>query len=124
MNSNEFVKSFRSRTTAFALDIMAFYSKLKKLDETRIMGRQLIRSATSVGANFRAACHARSLNEKFAKYCIVVEEADESIYWLELLDKSHLGIKVPEHLKHEATELSKVMQACKRNLGRKIGKYK
>ncbi len=124
MDNKEFNSHFKNRTMQLALDIMKFYSILKKNDAVRIMGKQLIRSTTSVGANFRAAGLSRSLNEKFSKFCIVVEEADETIYWLELFNKCHLDIKVPEKVLTEANEIVKVMSACKRGLGRKIGKYK
>jgi four helix bundle protein len=121
MNNIEFNEVFRNRTKPFSLNVMRLYASLQKCDEVRIMGKQLIRSATSVGANFRAVCLSRSLNEK---YCIVVEEADESIYWLELLQESHLNIKVSENLMKEANEITKVMSACRIGLGKKIEKYK
>lgn len=79
MDNVTFNTLFRKRTINLSLEIMKFYSGLKKFDEVRIMGKQLIRCVTSVGANFRAACVARSTNEKYSKYCIVVEEADEMI---------------------------------------------
>jgi four helix bundle protein len=72
----------------------------------QIIGRQLLRSATSVGANYRAACRAQSRAEFAAKLSIVVEEADESLYWLEILSES--GLVKPERLRElikEADEL-------------------
>lgn len=124
MTNSEFAQHYKERTLNFSLDILNFYAKVQKLDETRIMGKQLIRCATSIGANFRAACVARSFNEKFAKYCIVVEEADEAIYWLLLFKRCHLNIHVPNQLIEEAEILTKVMTACKKGIGRKVGKYK
>ncbi len=81
MTENE----FKSLTKSFAVQVIALTSELKGSRELDIICRQLIRSATSVGANYRAACRGRSEAEMVAKLGIVVEEADESLYWLELL---------------------------------------
>jgi len=82
-----FNEKYRSRTKKFAIAIIRFYGRQKKTDEMRIIGKQLVRSATSVAANFRAATRARSNAEFFSKMCIVVEEADETVFWLEILRK-------------------------------------
>jgi len=66
------------------------YRALPRHEEARIIGRQLLRSGTSVGANYRAACRARSKAEFVAKLGIVLEEADETVFWLELLQESRL----------------------------------
>jgi len=66
------------RTKRFSLQIIQFFQALPKSTEAQILGKQLLRSATSVTANYRAACRARSKAEFFAKLCIVVEEADET----------------------------------------------
>jgi four helix bundle protein len=76
---------------------------------------QLLRSATSVGANYRAACRGRSRNEFASKLGIVVEEADESIYWLELLEEN--GIVPAKKLKdllQEAHELTAIFTAARK----------
>jgi four helix bundle protein len=73
------------RTKQFALRILRLYRALPANEEARILGRQVLRSSTSVGANYRAACRARSRAEFIAKLGIVLEEADETIFWLELL---------------------------------------
>ncbi len=75
----------RKRTKKFALDAIQFVESLPKGRTAEILGRQLIRSGTSVGANYRAACRARSTADFIAKMGIVEEEVDESVYWLELL---------------------------------------
>ena len=124
MDNKQFNQSFKERTIQQSLNIMKYYSELKKTDSIRIIGKQLIRCSTSVGANLRAACVARSANEKFAKYCIVVEEADEMIYWIDLLNRYHINLHVPDHIISEANEIVKVMTACKRGLGRKIGSHR
>ena len=71
------------RTKKFALQVIRLRRQLPRCDETFVIGRQ--RSATSVAANYRAACRARSRPEFLAKLGIVVEEADETVFWLELL---------------------------------------
>ncbi|MGD0761392.1 MAG: four helix bundle protein [Candidatus Sulfotelmatobacter sp.] len=78
-------QDLKARTRQFALRILRLYRSLPAKEEARILGRQLLRSGTSVGANYRAACRARSRAEFIAKLGIVLEEADETIFWLELL---------------------------------------
>jgi four helix bundle protein len=81
-NSTE---AFQQRTKMRAIRVIRLFDGLPKTRSADVIGRQLLRSATSVGANYRAACRARSKAEFCAKLGIVEEEADESIYWLELL---------------------------------------
>jgi four helix bundle protein len=76
---------FKERTRDFGLRVIRLVSSLPKGDVEDVLGRQLLRSATSVGANYRAACRSRSRADMVAKLAIVEEEADESVYWLELL---------------------------------------
>jgi four helix bundle protein len=78
-------QDLKVRTKQFALRILRLYRSLPAKEEGRILGRQLLRSGTSVGANYRAACRARSRAEFIAKIGIVLEEADETVFWLELL---------------------------------------
>jgi four helix bundle protein len=75
----------RERTKEFACRIIHFFRALPHFEEARIIGRQLLRCGTSVGANYRAACRARSRADFVSKLGIVLEEADESDYWLDLL---------------------------------------
>jgi four helix bundle protein len=81
----------------------------------RAIGNQLVRSATSVGANYRAACRSRSRAEFAAKLGIVAEEADESVYWLELISEAKL---LPEakvrDLLEEANELTAIFTSARR----------
>jgi len=76
------------RTKAFALEAIRFIEQLPSGKTADVLGRQLLRSATSVGANYRAACRARSRADFISKMSIVEEEADESCYWLELITDS------------------------------------
>jgi four helix bundle protein len=82
---SEFVEDLKSRTRQFGLRIIKLVQSLDDDRVGRTIGSQLLRSGTSVGANYRAACRARSPAEFRAKLGIVEEETDESIYWMELL---------------------------------------
>ena len=78
-------QEMKDRTREFALRVIRATQSLPKEQAAYVLGKQLLRSATSVGANYRAACRARSKAEFLAKLGIVEEETDESIYWMELL---------------------------------------
>src|SRR4030042_6569138 len=102
MDSNQLIQ----RKKLFALEVIRFFQRLLKTDDAKIIGKQLLRSGTSVAANYRAACRSRSKQEFYAKVCIVVEEIDESLFWLELIRDS--GIQNSETtnlLLKEAQEL-------------------
>ena len=81
---------FKLRTRQFALRAIKLVEALPKGRSADVISRQLLRSATSVGANYRAACRARSTAEFLSKMGIVEEEADECVYWLELVADSEL----------------------------------
>jgi four helix bundle protein len=95
-------ENLKTRTKQFALRILRLYRALPAREEARILGRQILRSGTSVGANYRAACRARSKAEFVAKLGVVLEEADETVFWLELLLEG--GIVKPEKLDSLLTE--------------------
>lgn len=78
-------KDLKIRTRQFALDIIALVDELPRERVTDHIARQLLRCGTSVGANYRAACRGRSDSEMAAKLGIVEEEADESMFWMEML---------------------------------------
>ncbi len=80
----------KQRTKEYALSVIRLCSTLPKSEVGRVIGRQLLRSGTSVGANTRAAFRGRSKKEFIAKLGIVIEEADESLYWLELLTEGEI----------------------------------
>ena len=94
-------KAFKARTKQLALRVIHMVESLPVNKTADVIGRQVLRSATSVGANYRAACRAKSTADMIAKLSIVEEEADETLYWLELLVEGEL---VPE------TRLSSLMQ--------------
>ena len=113
---DEFVEKFRQRTKKLALDVIRFSQTLPKTEEATIIKRQLLRSATSVGANYRAACRARSSAEFYSKISIVIEEADETLFWLELLEESGATTKnYVEGLMKEASEILFVLAKARKN---------
>ena len=78
-------EELKRRTKQFALRVVRFVEALPRGRTADVLGRQLLRSGTSVGANYRAACRAKSTADFIAKMGIVEEESDESVYWMELL---------------------------------------
>jgi four helix bundle protein len=102
----------RKRTKDFALRVIRVVESLPRKRSADIIGGQLLRAGTSVGSNYRAACRARSPAEFRAKLGIVEEEADESVYWLELLIESGLVAESKlRNLLEEANELLAIMVA-------------
>ncbi|THH41731.1 four helix bundle protein [Neolewinella litorea] len=123
-NSTErinFIHTLRGRTKAAAVAIINFLETDRPSIAMREVSRQLIRSATSTAANYRAACLARSGREFFAKMSIVVEEADETVFWLEILYESNLGVNkdalIP--LGREWREISKIMSKARSSYRKK-----
>jgi four helix bundle protein len=108
-------EELRDRTKAFAVRIVRVYRALPYKTDAQVLGKQLLRCGTAVAANYRAACRARSKAEWVAKIGIVVEEADETVFWLEML--SDCGIVRPKKLElllAEAHELSALFTASQR----------
>lgn len=96
----------KQRTKQFALDIIRLVELLPKSRTTEVIGRQLLRSGTSVAANYRSACRAKSTADFISKMGTVEEESDESIFWMELLVESGIVSKKSlESLMKEANEL-------------------
>jgi four helix bundle protein len=83
--TNPKADALKARTKRFALDVLSFRRTLPATDEAADIGRQLSRSATGVAANYRAACRSRSDAEFAARVGVVLEEADESAFWMEVL---------------------------------------
>jgi four helix bundle protein len=104
MNADDLKK----RTKQFALRVLKLVAALPKTVAGRAIGGQLVRSGTSVGANYRAACRGRSRAEFVAKLGVVEEEADESAFWMEMIiEGGLLKPKQVEPLLNEANELTK-----------------
>jgi len=105
---------FKQRTKAFALRIIRLVCSVPNTQESRVIGQQLLRSGTSIAANYRAACRARSRAEFLSKISTVVEEADETVFWLELLaDAGIVASSRLRDLKSEAEELVAIFNASR-----------
>ena len=113
----EFAEMFKKRTKKFVVDNIRLFKSLPKTEEAKIIGRQLLRSSSSVGANYRAACRARSQAEFHAKLSIVVEEADESVFWMEVLVEADI-IKLTDIavLIDEANQILKIVSASRKTV--------
>jgi four helix bundle protein len=88
MRSYQDQQGMRKRTRRFSLDVIALYSALDRSAIPNVLGRQLLRSGTSVGAHYREACRAKSNADFVSKVEGALQELDESLYWLELLEES------------------------------------
>lgn len=114
-------EKLKKRTKDFALMIIALYRMLPKTGEAKIIGNQLLRCGTSVGSNYRAACRGRSDREFYAKLCIVVEEADESVFWLEILNEAGvLSSKKIHPVLTEAWEILAIMAVSRKTAARRL----
>ena len=108
-------EQLKERTKDFAIRIVRLFRSLPKTEEARVIGKQLLRSGTSVAANYRAVCRARSKAEFIAKIGIVVEEIDETVFWLELLtDTGIVQHQRMNSLLVEANELLAIFAASQR----------
>ena len=117
-------EALKRRTKQFALRVIRLTESLPKGRTAEVIGRQLLRSGTSVGANYRAACRAKSTADFISKMGTVEEEADESLYWMELLvEAGTVKAEQLEALMKEADELLAITVAsintAKRRIGRK-----
>jgi four helix bundle protein len=115
-----FAEAFKTRTKKFVVDNIKFFRTLPKTEEAKIIGRQLLRSSSSVGANYRAACRAGSQAEFHSKLSTVVEEADESAFWMEILIEAEI-VKPSElnYLNDEANQILKVASASRKTVSSK-----
>lgn len=112
-----FAEEFKSRTKKLAVDVIIYCKSLPKSEESFIIKKQLIRSATSVAANYGAVCRARSDAEFFSKLSIVVEEADETVFWFEILQEAEiLNNKQTVTLFNEATEILKIVSKSRKTV--------
>ena len=121
MNSED----LKRRTKLFAIAAIHFAKTLPKNDEGFAIKKQLIRCATSVGANYRAVCRARSSADFISKIAIVEEEADETCFWLEVLEESGMVSKESTaKLYDEATQLTAIFSASRKTSRSNSDKYK
>lgn len=122
-NKNISKEDLKKRTKQFALRNIKLFQALPKTEEAKILGKQLLRSSTSVAANYRSVCSARSSAEFIAKLGIVIEEADETVFWLEILIESEIITeKQAGNLLKEANEILYIMSASKTTFKEQIYK--
>ena len=106
----------RVRTRQFALDIIGLTSSLPKTDAGRVIGGQLLRSGTSIGAQYREATRGRSTAEFTSKVEGALQELEESMYWMELITDAHLlADDLVRPLLSEANELAAILVTCAKN---------
>ncbi|MEM1328461.1 MAG: four helix bundle protein [Bacteroidota bacterium] len=111
------ITQFQKRLLTFSVDIFRLLESVPYSDTKKVIAYQLGKSASSVGANFRAFCRGRSNNEKFSKICIVVEEADETEYWLAIMAELKLGeLEERKRLQKEIDEIIRVTVSIKNKL--------
>jgi four helix bundle protein len=97
------------RTKQFAIRIVRLFRALPRTEEACVLGRQVLRSGTSIAANYRAVCRARSRADFVSKLSVVTEETDETVFWLELLIETGVVPKARmERLLTEASELMRI----------------
>ena len=107
--NTEFADAFKSRTKKQAVSIIKFLKTIKSNEEMLVIKHQLIKSATSTAANYRAACRGKSKADFIAKLGIVNEEADETVFWLEVIkDLDHNSDEL-DKLKNESEEILKIV---------------
>jgi four helix bundle protein len=116
-----FIDIMKAKTKKFAVDIVLFCENLPPTSSCRNISFQLICSETSTGANYRATCRARSKAEFHSKISIVVEEADESLFWLEVIDDANILCNKNElkRLQEMATEIIKVTSRARKTNSKK-----
>ena len=108
-------EQLRERTEQFAIRIVRLFRSLPKNDEARIIGKQVLRAGTSLAANYRAVCRARSRAEFISKIGVAVEEADETVFWLEILVETAIVPRARmDQLLAEANELLAILAASQR----------
>lgn len=115
----DFAEALKKRTKKFVVDNIKLYRTLPKTEEAKIIGKQLLRSSSSVGANYRAACRARSKAEFHSKLSTVVEESDESVFWMEILIEAEI-VKPGEisYLLNEGNEILKIVSASRKTVSK------
>ncbi len=118
-------RDLRDRTKAFALRVIRLYAALPKTTQAQVLGKQLLRSGTAIGANFREAYRARSDAEYLAKLGDCLKEADETAYWLELLVESKVvGAPRLAPMLDECNQLMAILVAIVKKLKSKANRAK
>lgn len=112
-----FIEAFRTHTRQMAIRCIRLVQGMPKTEEARVLTMQLVRSTSSCAANYRSACRARSRAEFYAKMSITVEEADETLFWLELIEESAISKDIElKTLQQEITQIIKVLSKARKTL--------
>ncbi|MFN4233507.1 MAG: four helix bundle protein [Bacteroidia bacterium] len=118
---DNFSEKLKQKTKQFAIEILKFSKGFNKTDESYIIKKQLLRSAFSVAANYRAVCRARSNAEFISKLSIVVEEADECVFWIELsIDAEIISKEKSRLMLNEANEILAIMSKSRKTIKNRI----
>ena len=121
--AEDFAAGLRRRTKSFAFAVLKLCRGLPQTDEARTIGRQLLRARMSVGANYRAVTRARSKAEFISKVSVVIEEADESLFWLEALSENGIVQRAKaDALLGEGDELLRILVASQRTARKTRGR--
>jgi len=105
-------EQLRERTKQFAIRVIHLFRALPNVADAQIVGKQLLRCGTSVAANYRAVCRARSKAEFIARLGVVAEEADESVFWLEMIEETRtINPNRLEEILKESRELAAIFSA-------------
>ena len=113
------------RTKIFSLMIIDLVEKLPNLISARVVANQIVKSGTSVGANYRAVCRARSDREFMSKMNIVVEEADETLFWIEILiEKQWIDKTELELVWNEGNELTAIFVSTLKTINNRVNQEK
>ncbi len=119
----EFINELKKRTKDIALRVIKLQAKMPNNQISWIIGKQILRSATSVAANYRAASRARSGKEFYSKLSIVIEETDETMFWLELLADAEIFPKEKTaDLHKELNELLSIFMSARKNTKQSLNK--
>ncbi len=118
-------QQMKVRTKQFSLRVLKLCAALPRSEEVRVIRRQLLRSGTSVGANYRAVCRARSDKDFLSKLGVVIEETDETLFWLELLVEGDIMPSTKlSSLTQEANELLAIFGATQRTIKARLSRKK
>lgn len=117
MNNFNFGEDLKNRTKKFAVKTISFTKQLDKSLENSIFIKQLIRSSSSVASNYRASCRGRSKAEFYSKLSIVIEETDESLFWLEMIEEFNpTKLSVFFEIYKEGEELMKIFSKSRKTM--------
>lgn len=120
-----YAEKLKKRTKDFAIRIVKLYRALPNTGDAKVIGNQFLRSGTAIAANYRASCRARSNAEFIAKIGVVVEEADETVFWLEMLVDCEIFSEAKmKDMIQEGNELLAIFAASQSTAKKNLKKYK